>query len=126
MSLEPGTRLGAYQIAALIGQGGMGEVYRARDTRLNRDVAIKVLPAQFAADADLRARFAREARTISSLEHPHICPLYDVGEHDGARFSSCSSRGRALEQAEERDAAMTMPFDTRFRSRMRRQSIAGE
>ena len=86
MSLEAGTRLGAYEIVALIGSGGMGEVYRARDTRLNRDVAIKVLPAQFAEDADLRARFEREAKTISSLEHPHLCALYDVGEHDGISF----------------------------------------
>ncbi len=86
MSLAPGSRLGVYEVIALLGAGGMGEVYRARDTRLDRTVAIKVLPAQFAADPDLRARFEREGRAISSLEHPHICPLYDVGEHQGNTF----------------------------------------
>ena len=99
MSLAPGTRLGAYEIVALIGAGGMGEVYRARDTRLGRDVAIKVLPSQFAADADLRARFEREARTVSSLDHPHICPLYDVGEHDGIAYLVMPHlEGETLEQ----------------------------
>jgi len=79
MPIAPGARLGAYEIVALVGAGGMGEVYRARDTRLDRTVAIKVLPAQFAADPQLRERFDREARAISSLNHPHICALYDVG-----------------------------------------------
>ena len=78
--LTPGTRLGAYEIVAAIGAGGMGEVFRARDTRLDRSVAIKVLPAEFAANASLRQRFEREARTISGLSHPHICSLFDVGE----------------------------------------------
>lgn len=83
MSLRPGTRLGPYEITAPIGSGGMGEVYRASDTRLSRDVAIKVLPAEFAKDAQLRARFEREARAISSLNHPNICMLFDVGsQHD--------------------------------------------
>jgi len=86
MSLAAGTRLGVYEIVALIGAGGMGEVYRAKDTRLDRTVAIKVLPQQFAADPDARARFEREGRAISSLDHPHICALYDVGEHDGSTF----------------------------------------
>jgi serine/threonine protein kinase len=96
MPLTAGTKLGAYEIVALIGAGGMGEVYRARDTRLERTVAIKVLPPQFAADADSRARFEREGRAISSLEHPHICALYDIGEAPNpkslipARFSSWS------------------------------------
>ena len=79
MPLIPGTRLGAYEIVAAIGAGGMGEVYRARDTRLDRIVAIKVLPAELAGDPHLRERFDREARAISSLNHPHICALYDVG-----------------------------------------------
>jgi Tol biopolymer transport system component/predicted Ser/Thr protein kinase len=81
MQLEPGTRLGPYEVIAPIGSGGMGEVYRARDTRLDRSVAVKVLSADFAARADLRARFEREAKTISSLNHPHICALYDVGDN---------------------------------------------
>jgi len=79
MSLAAGTRLGPYEIAALIGAGGMGEVYKARDTRLDRTVAIKVLPPEFAADPERRARFEREARAISQLTHPHICTLYDIG-----------------------------------------------
>ena len=84
--LEAGTRLGPYEIQAPLGAGGMGEVYRARDTRLDRTVAIKILPPQFAGDPSLRERFDREARLISSLSHPHICSLFDVGEHDGVAF----------------------------------------
>ena len=79
MPLTPGTRLGPYELAGSLGAGGMGEVYRARDTRLERSVAIKVLPADLAADPERRARFEREARTISTLNHPHICTLHDVG-----------------------------------------------
>src|SRR5512139_3061156 len=86
MSLSPGTRLGPYEITALIGAGGMGEVYKARDTRLDRSVAIKVLPPEFSADPDRRARFEREAKTIAGLNHSHICTLYDVGEHEGSTF----------------------------------------
>jgi len=79
MTLAPGVRLGPYEILAPLGAGGMGEVWRARDTRLGREVAIKVLPAAFAADPALRARFDREAKSISSLNHPNICTLHDVG-----------------------------------------------
>ena len=79
MALPSGVRLGPYELVSPIGAGGMGEVYRARDTRLDRSVAIKVLPPALAADAQLRERFEREARAISSLRHPHICALYDVG-----------------------------------------------
>jgi Tol biopolymer transport system component/predicted Ser/Thr protein kinase len=86
VSLPPGTRLGPYEIAAPIGAGGMGEVYRASDTRLSRDVAIKVLPAEFARDAQLRARFEREARAISSLNHPNICMLFDVGTQNDVEY----------------------------------------
>jgi eukaryotic-like serine/threonine-protein kinase len=86
MALPPGTRIGSYEVLSLIGAGGMGEVYRATDTRLDRNVAIKVLPADLAADPVFRARFAREARTISSLDHPHICALHDVGESDGTAY----------------------------------------
>src|SRR5688572_14797359 len=81
VSLVPGTRLGAYEVLALIGAGGMGEVHRARDTRLNRDVAIKVLPELFAADADRLARFKREAQVLASLNHPHIGAIYGIEEH---------------------------------------------
>src|SRR5881628_2012882 len=86
MALSPGARLGPYEIVAAAGSGGMGEVYRARDTRLDRIVAIKVLPSQFAADPELRARFDREARAVSSLNHPHICALYDVGCDSGTDY----------------------------------------
>ena len=79
MTLVPGTRLGPYEILDHAGSGGMGEVYKALDTRLNRTVAIKVLPEGFAADADRRERFEREARVVASLSHPHICALHDVG-----------------------------------------------
>ncbi len=79
MPLNPGTHLGPYEIVAPLGAGGMGEVYRARDTRLGRDVAVKVLPQHLSASAEIRARFEREARTVSSLNHPHICTLHDVG-----------------------------------------------
>jgi Tol biopolymer transport system component len=83
MALSSGTRLGPYEIQALAGAGGMGEVYKARDTRLDRTVAIKVLPESLAAGGQFRERFEREARVISQLDHPHICALHDVGEHDG-------------------------------------------
>jgi serine/threonine protein kinase len=80
MSLETGARLGPYEIESIIGVGGMGEVYKARDTRLDRIVAIKVLAEAVAADPQFRERFDREARTISQLSHPNICTLYDVGD----------------------------------------------
>jgi Tol biopolymer transport system component len=86
MPVAPGVRLGPYEIVAPAGAGGMGEVYRARDTRLDRTVAVKVLPAEFAQNAQLRLRFEREAKAISSLSHPHICTLHDVGQQDGVDF----------------------------------------
>jgi len=86
MALASGTKLGPHEILSLIGAGGMGEVYKARDTRLDRVVAIKVLPAHLADKPDLRERFEREARTIASLNHPHICTLYDIGQQDGIDF----------------------------------------
>jgi Tol biopolymer transport system component len=84
--LIPGSKLGPYEIVSRLGAGGMGEVYRARDTRLDRTVAIKVLPAHLSDDPELRQRFEREARAISSLSHPHICALYDVGRQDAVDF----------------------------------------
>jgi serine/threonine-protein kinase len=86
MALTSGSRLGVYEIVALIGAGGMGEVYRARDTRLDRAVAIKVLPANVASTPGLRDRFEREARTVAGLHHPHICVLHDVGNQEGVDF----------------------------------------
>ena len=86
MTLTAGTRLGPYEIIAPLGAGGMGEVYRAKDTRLGREVAIKVLPARFSSSPELRERFEREARAISSLNHARICTLHDVGHQDGVDF----------------------------------------
>ena len=86
MPLPPGTRLGPYQVANPLGAGGMGEVYAARDTRLERSVAIKVLPREFSDDAGRRARFEREAAAIASLSHPNICTLHDIGQQDGTMF----------------------------------------
>jgi len=83
MTLTTGTRLGAYEILAPLGAGGMGEVYRARDTRLAREVAVKVLPAEFAKDADRLKRFEQEARATSALNHPNILTVYDIGNHEG-------------------------------------------
>jgi serine/threonine protein kinase len=81
--MTPGTRLGPYEISAQPGVGGMGEVYRARDMTLNRDVAIKVLPSAFVNDVDRRARFEREARVLATLTHPHIATIYGVEQRDG-------------------------------------------
>ena len=86
MTIQPGTALGRYEVRDLLGAGGMGEVYRAIDTRLNRAVAIKVLASGGASEDSGRARFEREAQVISSLNHPHICTLYDVGHQDGVDF----------------------------------------
>ena len=84
--LTPGARLGPYEIVAPLGAGGMGEVYRARDTRLDRTVAIKILPSALAADTQFRERFDREARAVSQLTHENICTLHDVGEQEGTAY----------------------------------------
>jgi serine/threonine protein kinase/Tol biopolymer transport system component len=86
MTISAGTRLGPYEVVAPLGAGGMGEVWRARDTRLDRSVAIKLLPAEFATNAQFRLRLEREAKTISQLNHPHICTLYDVGHENGRDY----------------------------------------
>ncbi len=86
MSFPPGTAVGAYEIVAAVGRGGMGEVYRARDTRLNRDIALKILPGEFAANPDRRRRFEREAQLTSTLNHPNIVVIHDIGESGGVHF----------------------------------------
>lgn len=96
MSLTAGTRLGPYEILSLVGAGGMGEVYKARDTRLDRSVAVKILPTVFAADAQFRERFDREARAISQLDHPHICALHDVGGSRSPSMGVLDRRGRTM------------------------------
>src|SRR5215470_15005408 len=83
--LSPGTKLGPYEIVAPLGAGGMGEVYRARDTKLNRDVALKVVPEAFAKDAERMARFQREAQVLASLNHPNIAAIYGLEESGGVR-----------------------------------------
>ena len=86
MPLTPGTKLGPYEIQSPLGSGGMGEVYRAKDTRLDRSIAIKILPAHLSSDPARKQRFEREARTVSGLNHPNICTLHDVGSHDGLDY----------------------------------------
>jgi serine/threonine protein kinase len=86
VTIPAGTRLGPYEIVSSLGAGGMGEVYRARDTRLERTVAIKVLAPHFADDPQRRARFEREARAVSALNHAHICTLHDIGHQDGVDY----------------------------------------
>jgi serine/threonine protein kinase len=100
MSLAAGTRLGPYEVLGLIGSGGMGEVYKARDTRLDRSVAVKILPAELSADPERRTRFEREARAVAALSHPHICTLHDIGTHDGTTLAeaSVSTRIRAQDR----------------------------
>ena len=86
MTLDIGTRLGPYEILSPLGAGGMGEVYKARDTRLQRTVAIKILPEHISSQPDVKARFEREAQALASLSHPHICPVFDVGSQDGIDY----------------------------------------
>jgi serine/threonine protein kinase len=86
MTLAAGTKLGPYEIVSAIGAGGMGEVYKARDSRLERTVAIKVLPPHLSSSEEMRQRFEREAKTISQITHPHICALYDVGREGDTEF----------------------------------------
>ena len=109
MALAPGTRLGPYVITAPIGAGGMGEVYKATDTRLDRTVAIKVLPEHVASDPDLKQRFEREAKTLAALSHPHICPVFDVGSQNGIDFLVMEYlEGETLEQRLKKGA---LPLD---------------
>jgi eukaryotic-like serine/threonine-protein kinase len=127
MALVPGTKLGPYEIVAPLA-GGMGEVYRARDTRLDRTVAIKILPAYLADQAESLERFEREARAISSLNHPQICHLYDVGQQDGIHylvmeyldgetFASRLLRGAmSLEQVLRHGAEIAVGLDKAHRS----------
>src|SRR6516162_9713491 len=86
MAISIGTQLGSHEITALLGKGGMGEVYRARDLKLKREVAIKILPEEFARDADRVSRFQREAEVLASLNHPNIAGIYDLAEASGTRF----------------------------------------
>ena len=116
MALEPGTRLGTYEIGAALGAGGMGEVYRARDTRLQRDVALKILPDAFASDPERLARFEREAQVLASLNHPHIAAIYGLDEFRLGGSSDAPIRALVLELIEgetlaDRIARGPLPFD---------------
>ena len=103
MALTAGTRLSPYEIRDQIGAGGMGEVYRATDTQLDRAVAIKVLPEHLADDPQRRERFEREAKAVSSLNHPHICTLHDIGEQDGVHYLVMEYvEGKTLQQRLEK------------------------
>ena len=109
MSLPTGTRLGAYEILGPLGAGGMGEVYRAKDTKLSREVAIKVLPESLSKDPDALARFEREAQAVSSLNHPNVCTVHDIDEHDGRPFLVMEVlEGRTLR---EHMAGRPLPID---------------
>lgn len=113
MPLNSGSKLGPYEIVAPIGAGGMGEVYRALDTRLDRSVAIKILPETWAADPERRLRFEREARAVAALSHPHICALYDVGEQNGLHYTVMEFvEGETLAARLERGA---LPLDLALR-----------
>ena len=115
MTLSAGTRLGPYEILSPLGAGGMGEVYRARDPRLGRDVAIKVLPASFSDDADRLRRFEQEAKAAGVLNHPNITIVYDIGQHDGAPYVV----QELLEGETLRLAMASGPLSPRFRDRLR-------
>jgi hypothetical protein len=120
MALAPGTRLGPYAITASIGAGGMGEVYKATDTRLDRTVAIKVLPEHVASDPELRQRFEREAKTLAALSHPHICPVFDVGHQDAIDFLVMEYlEGETVEQRLKKGA---LPLDQALQDHQRRQT----
>src|SRR5215467_15288048 len=109
MPLTSGTKLGPYEIIAPLGAGGMGEVYRARDNRLDRIVAVKILPTHFSADPARKLRFEREAKTVSALNHPNICSLFDVGSQEGIDFLVMECiEGETLAQRLARGA---LPFD---------------
>src|SRR5262245_60365793 len=114
MSLSAGTRFGAYEIVSSLGAGGMGEVYRARDRKLGRDVAIKILPLAFASDRNRIARFEREARLLASLNHPNIAAIYGVGEASAASGVPASGLVLELVEGESLDVRFTRgPFTVR-------------
>ena len=119
MPLGPGARLGPYEILSAIGAGGMGEVYRARDTKLNRDVAIKILPAALASDPAARARFEREAQAVAALSHPNILGIFDFGTERGVPFAVMELLDGATlrEQMQEARSARVRRSSTRSRSR---------
>ena len=122
MGIDLGTRLGAYELLGPLGSGGMGEVYKARDSRLDRIVAIKVLSDSALGQADARARFQREALAIAALNHPHICTLYDVGHEHGVDFIIMEYvEGESLSSRLTRGPMSVMLLDWRAASRTARE-----
>ena len=121
MALAAGTLLGPYEIVGAIGAGGMGEVYRARDTRLGREVAIKVLPAAFSTDPGRLQRFEQEARAASRLDHPNILAVHDIGTHEGTPYVV----SELLEGATLRERLGTSPIPVRKAIEIRCQVVAG-
>lgn len=121
MSLAANTQLGSYQILSRLGAGGMGEVYRARDSRLDREVAIKVLPADFAKEEDRLRRFEQEAKATSALNHPNILTIYDIGEHEGSPFIVCE----LLEGEELRTRLDEGPIPLRKATEYAQQIVSG-
>ena len=108
MTLAAGTRLGAYEITGLLGAGGMGEVYRATDTKLGREIAIKTLPAALASDTDRLARFEREAKLLAALNHAHIASVYSLDEHEGVQYLAMELvEGETLEEKLKQGALPT-------------------
>ena len=125
VSLAAGTRLGPYEILSPLGAGGMGEVYRARDTKLERDVAIKVLPEQLASDADALARFEREAKAVAALSHPNILAILDFGRHGGVDLRGHgAARGRDAARSGSRRAPLPAAQGDRVRARRSPQALA--
>ena len=113
MAIATNTRFGNYEVIAQIGAGGMGEVYRARDTRLGRQVAIKILPAAFSGDAKRFYRFEQEARAASALNHPNILTVYDVGTHEGAPYLITELLEGETLRARLRESALPQPLALR-------------
>src|SRR4029077_7552794 len=124
MTLAPGTRLGPYEILSALGAGGMGEVYKARDTRLERTVAIKILPETLAADLQFRERFDREARAISQLTHPSICTLYDVGEAPVLEPSIASHQPSAISHDTVRFLVMELLDGETLEEKLRKSEVS--
>src|SRR5271154_3465867 len=129
MALTSGTKLGPYQIESLLGAGGMGEVYRALDSRLQRTVAIKILPAHLSSNPELHARFAQEAKSISSLQHPNICVVHDIGSQDGVDFMVMEYvTGKTLDKLTPADGLATdqaLKYALQIAEALSRAHIAG-
>ncbi len=128
MALEAGTKLGRYEILSPLGAGGMGEVYRARDSRLDRDVAIKVLPSHLTSNSEFKQRFEREAKSISQLSHPNICTLHDIGNEDGVDFLVMEllegdTLAQCLNKGSGREAVQTFPWIHTFIGNMKRMIL---